>query len=41
MNKRVREKIMRMKWESLRKRGITPPNDKEEKLKRLKEAHGG
>jgi len=41
MNKKAREKIMQKKWKSLKARGIEPPKDKEERVKRLKESHGG
>lgn len=36
----VREKILKTKWKSLRKRGYTSPKDAEENRRRAKEAHG-
>ena len=38
--KQKHNKFMNKKWESLKKRGLTPPKDAEENRKRAKEAHG-
>ncbi len=41
MNKKVKEKMNKKKWNSLKARGIHPPENKEEQRLRLKEAHHG
>jgi hypothetical protein len=38
--KESREALRLAKWESLKARGITPPDTKEEQEKRLRDAHG-
>jgi len=37
----VRKRVHEHKWAELKKRGITPPKNEEERLQRLKDAHGG
>ena len=39
MTQKLKDKIMKKKWESLKARGIMPPADDAERKKRLKEAH--
>ena len=36
----VHKRKLEKKWNSLKKRGLTPPKDAEENRKRMKEAHG-
>ena len=39
--KESRQRVQDRKWEELGKLGITRPKNEEERLKRLKDAHGG
>ena len=38
--KKLKDKIYKAKWKSLKARGINPPSTPEEAKQRLKEAHG-
>ena len=40
IRKPTRDRILSRKWESLIKRGLTPPKSSEENRKRAREAHG-
>lgn len=39
MSNKIKLKLLKRKWDALKARGIYPPKTKEEKIKRLKEAH--
>lgn len=37
---KFKDRITKTKWESLEARGYSPPANNEERMRRLKEAHG-